>query len=186
MTRRVLIVLATMLSLLLMGTEALHAKTGKAEQQPASRSVKPNFVGEVVRVDLESHIMTVRSGRTMINFDISHAVLKGFDSLFAVKKGQAVGIRYLPDAIHIEKMTAQPPLASPAPKAQADKKPKFARRQKGNGLSFSEVDNNKDGSISPVELCVVIPNLTMEQFRQYDTNHDGRLSKSEFEQVKVR
>ena len=186
MTRSALIVLAAMLSLLFMNGEGVHAKTGKAQQQPANRSVKPNFVGEVMSVDLQSHIMKVRSGGTVINFDISHAVLKGFDSLFSIKKGQAVGIRYLPDAIHIERVSALPAPASTATKAQPDKKPKFARRQTSDGVSFYGVDNNKDGYISPIELCVVIPGLTMEQFRQYDTNRDGRLSKAEFDQVKLK
>jgi Ca2+-binding EF-hand superfamily protein len=48
------------------------------------------------------------------------------------------------------------------------------------------VDNNKDGYISPIELCVLFPNLTMEQFRQYDTNRDGLLSKAEFDQIKLK
>jgi hypothetical protein len=184
MTRSVLIVLAAMLSLLCMNSESAHAKAAKAQQQPAQRSSKPNFVGEVMSVDLQSHIMKVRSGGTVVNFDISHAVLKGFDSLFSIKKGQAVGIRYLPDAIHIEKMSGLPAPAATATKAQPDKKPKFARRQKSDGLNFSDVDNNKDGSISPIELCVIIPGLTMEQYKQYDTNRDGRLSKGEFDQIR--
>lgn len=186
MTRSAVIVLAVMLSLLCMNSESVHAKAGKAQQQPVQRPSKANFVGEVMSVDLQSHIMKVRSGGTVVNFDISHPVLKGFDSLFSIKKGQAVGIRYLPDAIHIERVSALPAPAATATKAQPDKKPKFARRQKSDGLSFSDVDNNKDGSISPIELCVIIPGLTMEQFKKYDTNRDGRLSKAEFEQIKLR
>ena len=54
---------------------------------------------------------------------------------------------------------------------------------KTDGKSFADVDNNKDGKISAMELSVVIPNLTVEQFRQYDKNHDGYLNKAEFEQI---
>jgi Ca2+-binding EF-hand superfamily protein len=54
---------------------------------------------------------------------------------------------------------------------------------KTDGKSFADVDNNKDGKISAIELSVVIPGLTMEQFRQYDKNHDGYLNKAEFEQI---
>jgi hypothetical protein len=195
MTKRVLLIITAMLSLAFMQTVAVHATTKQTAQKPASSPSKPNFVGAVVNVDLQSRIMTLRNGRNLINFDISNAVLKGFGSLTDIKKGQTVGVRYLPDAIHVEKTTAS---AAPAPavetaekpptakKPQTTKKPQFARRVKTDGLGFSEVDNNKDGYISPVELCVVIPSLTMEQFRQYDTNHDGRLDKAEFGQVKLK
>ena len=57
---------------------------------------------------------------------------------------------------------------------------------KTDGKSFAEVDNNKDCKISPIELCVLVPDLTMEQFRQYDKNHDGHLDKAEFGQIKLK
>jgi hypothetical protein len=183
MARSIVIVIAIMLSVTFMHVGAVHARSKQAAQKPASSSSKPNFVGEVVNVDLRSRTMTLRNGRSLINFDISNAVLKGFGSLTDIKRGQTVGVRYLPDAIHVEKTTAS---AAPASAVEKTKKPQFSRRVKTDGLSFSDVDNNKDGYISPIELCVPFPNLTMEQFRQYDTNHDGRLDKAEFGQVKLK
>jgi len=58
------------------------------------------------------------------------------------------------------------------------------RRAKTDGQNFEDVDNNKDGWISPVELCVLIPDMTMEQFRKYDKNGDGRLDRVEYGQIK--
>lgn len=186
MAKSVVIVIAIMLSVTFMKVGAVHAGTKQAAQKPASSSSKPNFVGEVVNVDLQSRTMTLRNGRNLINFDISNAVLKGFGSLTDIKRGQTVGVRYLPDAIHVERGAALTASAPPTKNAQSAKKPQFSRRVKTDGLSFSDVDNNKDGHISPIELCVPFPNLTMEQFRQYDTNHDGRLDKAEFGQIKLK
>jgi len=186
MANKVVIVIAIMLSVTFTQVGAVHARTKQAAQKPASSLSKPNFVGEVVNVDLGSRTMTLRNGRNLINFDISNAVLKGFGSLTDIKRGQTVGIRYLPDAIHIERGGTLAPSAPPAKSAQSAKKPQFARRVKTDGFSFFEVDNNKDGYISPIELCVPFPNLTMEQFKQYDTNHDGRLDKAEFGQIKLK
>ena len=189
MAKSAVVVIAIMLSVTFMQVKAVHARTKQAAQKPASSSSKPNFVGEVVNVDIQSRTMTLRNGRNLINFDISNAVLKGFGSLTDIKRGQTVGVRYLPDAIHVEKTTASAASASAVEttkKQQTTKKPQFSRRVKTDGLSFSDVDNNKDGYISPIELCVPFPNLTMEQFRQYDTNHDGRLDKAEFGQIKLK
>ena len=186
MVKSVVIVIAIMLSLTFMQVGAVHAGTKQAAQKPASSSIKPNFVGEVMNVDLQSRTMTLRNGRNLINFDISNAVLKGFGSLTDIKRGQTVGVRYLPDAIHVERTGAVTASAPPTKKVQTAKKQQFSRRVKTDGLSFFDVDNNKDGHISPIELCVPFPNLTMEQFRQYDTNHDGRLDKAEFGQIKLK
>ena len=58
---------------------------------------------------------------------------------------------------------------------------KLPRRAKiGDGESFENVDIKKDGKITPVELSIVIKDLTMEQFRKYDKKHRGYLDKKEY------
>ena len=49
---------------------------------------------------------------------------------------------------------------------------------------FRDVDNNKDGKVSAVELTVIFPDLTLQQFREYDRNSDGVLDEQEFRAAK--
>ncbi|HEX2964743.1 MAG TPA: hypothetical protein VHO84_03110, partial [Syntrophorhabdaceae bacterium] len=49
-----------------------------------------------------------------------------------------------------------------------------------NKKTFSGIDNDKDGKLSPIELCVLKPDLTLEAFRQFDKNGDGFLNQLEY------
>jgi hypothetical protein len=173
----------------------VQGKTGTSTQRYQSVRARVDYVGEVLKVDADSRSMTLRSGGSTVNFDISNAVLQGYGTITGIKKGDRVGAGYTKDGIHITKLprvaektgpeTGPPEKNVPgSPHVQKPKKPSpFARRAKTDGKSFADVDNNKDGKISPVELSVVIPDLTVEQFRQYDKNRDGYLNKAEFEQI---
>ncbi|HUJ90115.1 MAG TPA: EF-hand domain-containing protein [Syntrophorhabdales bacterium] len=176
---------------------AARGKTGTSAQRSQSARGPVDFVGEVLKVDTYSQSMTLRSGGNMVSFDISNAVLQGYGNIAGIKKGDRIGAGYTKDGIHITKLSRMaektvpeknlPEKGVPAlPRAQKPKKPSlFARRIKTDGKSFADVDNNKDGKISAIELSVVIPGLTMEQFRQYDKNHDGYLDRAEFGQIKL-
>ena len=102
-------------------------------------------------------------------------------------------VGYTTDGIHITKSSKiavqagqERAFGEETPSVHKPKKPPLiARISRTNGKSFAGVDNNKDGRISPIELSVLIPNLTMEQFRQYDKNHDGHLDKAEFDRIKL-
>jgi hypothetical protein len=50
--------------------------------------------------------------------------------------------------------------------------------------TFKDIDNNKDGKITPIELCIMVPDLTLQKFKEYDKNGDGCLSEREFSTVK--
>ncbi len=184
--RIMILVIAVCMSIIVAPAAQGKAKTIGGENASANRA---SFVGEVVKVDLRTRIMTLRGRGSLINFDVSNVVLKGYVSLTEIKKGQVVAVRYSRDAIQVERSTASAASAQNAQtssKQKSTKKLQIARRVKADALSFSEIDNNKDGYISPIELCVAIPDLTMDQFRQYDKNHDGRLDKAEFAQIKLR
>ena len=189
---RLLVVAISMCAVCLVAS-AVQAKKGTSAQQSRGSRGRVDFVGDVVKMDPESRTMTLRSGGHAVSFDVSNAVLKGYGSIAAIKKGDRVGAGYTTHGIHITKLSKIAAQAGTgkafgegAPSLNRPKKPSlFARRTKTDGKSFADVDNNKDGRISPIELSVLIPNLTMEQFRQYDKNHDGHLDKAEFDRIKL-
>lgn len=191
----------TLVAAIVLGTTliapAAQGKTGTSAQRSQSARGRVDFVGEVLKVDTHSQSMTLRSGGNTVSFDISNAVLQGYGSIAGIKMGDRIGAGYTRDGIHITKLSGMTEKTVPdknlpekgvpvLPRAQKPKKSSlFARRTKTDGKSFADVDNNKDGKISAIELSVVIPGLTMEQFRQYDKNHDGHLDRAEFEQIKL-
>ena len=195
MNKHPMLLLAIALGLTCILASAVQGKTATSAQRPQGTRGRVDFVGEVLRVNPDSRSMTLRSGGSTVSFDISNAILQGYGSIASIKKGDRVGAGYTADGIRIaklpkvsekaavEKSLSEKTVPTP-PRVQTRKKSSlFARRMKTDGKSFADVDNNKDGKISPIELSVVIPNMTMEQFRQYDKNHDGHLNKAEFEQI---
>ncbi len=185
----------------ILAASTVRGMAATSPQRPQGAKGRIDLTGAVLKVDTESRSMTLRSGSNTVSFDISNAVLRGYNSIWNIKKGDRVAAGYTADGIHITKLSKVPEkdlqqkpsvAKSPAestnvtPPARKPKKPSpFARRMKTDGKSFADVDNNKDGKISPVELSVVVPTLTMEQFHQYDKNHDGHLDRAEFGQVKL-
>ena len=188
--RYVRFALLILLSVSFIGVQAVHAR--KASVTPSESAVGRSVSGEVIKVDTETRSMTLRSGPLRINLDISNPVLQGYGSLTAIKKGDRVGVAYTAFGIRITKLPktgadekAPPEALETRPAKKAKKPSPFARKERVEGRSFTSVDNNKDGKISPIELSVVIPDLTVEQFRQYDKNHDGHLDRAEFEQIRL-
>ncbi len=165
-----------------------HGRT--RTQHPQHLQARIAFAGEVVAVDTETHSMTLKSGGNMIRLDISNPVLQGYGSLTGIKKGDRVGTTYTAEGITITNLSRAVEKVFPEKAVKAHiqttrKNTGIPRRAKIDGNSFTAVDNNKDGIITPIELCVVIPNLTMEEFRKYDKNNDKHLDKAEFEQIKL-
>ncbi len=188
MCKHQIVVLAILLSITCIVTQGVQAKSRTSARQSQHTHGRIDVTGEVLKVDIDARSMTLRSGGRMINLDISNPVLQGYGSVTAIKKGDRVGAGYTANGIRITKLPrieGLPEKNVPAPPSvQKPKKPSpFARRMNTDGKSFADVDNNKDGKITPIELSVVIPDLTMEQFRQYDKNHDGHLNRAEFEQI---
>jgi hypothetical protein len=202
MTKHRILIPAIVLSVICIIAPEVQGKTGVSSQRSSRPPGHLDFVGEVLGVDTAAQNMTLRSGRNTVTFDISNPVLQGYGSVAAIKKGDRVGVGYTAVGINIakspritegsaqgkaglDKSGPEKSVATPSRVQTPKKTLRIARRTKTDGKSFSGVDNNKDGKISPIELCVVIPNLTTEQFRQYDKNHDGYLDRAEFGQIKL-
>jgi hypothetical protein len=145
------------------------------------------LAGKVTRFDPSSRILSIRSNGGTVTFDVSGAVLRGYRAVQDIRKGDTVEVTYTSTGVRIVRCSeGRNAVAGKGPRRSRDGKHaktvgRLQRRQpKGDGLKFEDSDVNKDGKISPVELSVVIPDITMIRFRGYDTDHDGCLNRSEF------
>jgi hypothetical protein len=155
------------------------------------------FSGTVTNVNLPVQTISVSDRGRIVTFDISNPVLKGYRSVAGIRIGDRVEVTYIREGIRVAKISGTPSkVESVARKPGTEtgiSKPGVTKSKKEgrarvslrtNGTGFDEVDENKDGRISPVELTVIIPSLTREEFKQYDLNGDGYLDRKEFKAVK--
>lgn len=141
-------------------------------------STKPS-VGKVVAVHLEAKTLTVQLGTGNVTFDLSNPTLEGFKGVGDIKPGVLVSIGYTRAGVKMSKGFGKGVSPQHPVKAKGDKRQRVAQRLPRN--DFTGCDVNEDGKISPVELSMIMPGLTMSQFRTHDKNGDGCLDKSEFE-----
>jgi hypothetical protein len=168
----------------------LKEKPVKAQ---AGVRTKADFVGVVAQVDPSGKTVAVKSRGTVVTFDAANPLLKGYRSLEQIKKGDRIAVSYTAAGVRIARAGgtegAQPQESAKssqeAVKTAKTKRVGFVRiRERTKSTEFSDVDNNGDGKISPVELCTVVPDLTVEKFKTYDRNGDGSLSNSEYSLLK--
>ena len=144
--------------------EKAEAKADKPKPKP-----KPaGFYGEVTNVDATAKILTVKTKKDVVTFDLAKATFKGYKDISEIKVGDKVAVKYSKDGINVKKIAA----AKPA----KEKKEKPAAKKKG----FKDIDANKDGKVTIEELTVIFVNVTPEMFKQFDKNGDGVLDEKEF------
>ncbi|MBA4391749.1 MAG: hypothetical protein C0399_12550 [Syntrophus sp. (in: bacteria)] len=170
----------------------------KASQQFIVRvktKKKVDFSGTVAHVDPETATLSIRNKGKTISFDMSNPILMGYQSTREIKRGDAVSVGYTQFGLQIRKGVFSLTHSETTPRAESITKPKKTTAKPGkntpvrmkemkNPTSFQDIDNNKDGKITPIELCVMIPGLTIQQFKEYDKNGDGCLNESEFMAIK--
>ena len=144
--------------------EKAEAKADKPKPKP-----KPaGFYGEVTNVDATAKILTVKTKKDVVTFDLAKATFKGYKDISEIKVGDKVAVKYSKDGINVKKIAA----AKPA----KEKKEKPAAKKKG----LKDIDANKDGKVTIEELTVIFINVTPEMFKQFDKSGDGVLDEKEF------
>ena len=190
---------------------ASPAKTEKEGNGGSSENPKRDFVirvktntritffGTVTCVDPETKAMSLRAKGKTITFDMTNPTLIGYHYIGQIKKGDIVSVGYMPSGILIRKGAHS--LTRPEPEPRGEKTAKQIKvtgtettrprrgapirtKDKRQPTSFQDVDNDKDGRISPIELTALIPDLSIERFKEYDKDGDGYLNKSEFNAIK--
>ena len=177
------------------GASGQERPTSTPVARPEARpAAKAGFAGTVGAVDVGAATFSLKEKGNVIGFDASNPVLAGYRTLADMRVGDTVRVSYTVSGIEVTKLGGRRERAArkeggaeaQPPQAQVREKPtkwvkKLPRRAKiGDGESFENVDIKKDGKITPVELSIVIKDLTMEQFRKYDKKHRGYLDKKEF------
>ena len=129
---------------------------------------------------------------------MSRVILMGYGSIREIKKGDDVSVGYTQFGLQIRKGIFAVTHRETSPRQEAAPQKAVAKvetikPQRGtpirmkdnkNPTSFKDIDNNKDGKITPIELCVMVPDLTLQKFKEYDKNNDGCLNEREFSTVK--
>jgi hypothetical protein len=155
---------------------------------------KVDFAGTVTHVDPAMATLSVRSQGKTISFDMSKAILMGYGSTGEIKKGDEVSVGYTQYGLQIRKgvfavthresvprkVVARVETTKPQPQWGTP----IRMKDNKNPTSFRDIDNNKDGKITPIELCALVPDLSLQKFKEYDKNGDGCLNESEFNAVK--
>ncbi len=173
---------------------------GKGPAVRVKVKARGSFTGTVVQIDPVEKTLTLRNKGVLVTFDAANPVLKGYRSLQDIKRGHTVSVSYSQDGLFIGKGTLGPPEGvqareTRAPKPQKSltqgkeagksKKSSLVRvQERSRGTSFDDVDENKDGRITAVELSVVTPGLTVQEFKQYDRNNDGCLDRKEYNAIR--
>lgn len=153
---------------------------------PSQGFTKNYIQGQVIRVNTEDRILMLRVSSRPVSLDISNPSFTGYKGLYDIKTGDWVRIMYTPSGVRIIKSSGTKAVVKqkePVEEKDIKKKNRFAKIQRVRtpGNSFRDVDNDHDGRITPVELSVVMPGLTMQKFREYDKNNDGYLDASEYQ-----
>jgi hypothetical protein len=169
---------------------------------------KVDFSGTVTNIDPVSASLSIRNQGKTISFDMSRVILIGYGSVGEIKKGDEVSVGYTQFGLQVRKgifavtqresvphrevvplketvprkVVTKAETAKPQPQSQ--RSVPIRMKDNKNPTSFKDIDNNKDGKITPIELCVLVPDLSLQKFKEYDKNGDGCLNEREFSAVK--
>ncbi len=181
-------------------------KSGSGSMVRVKTTSHITFTGAVTAIDTVGKTISVKTAGKNMTFDLKNPVVRGYPNAGEIKIGDIITLGYIRNGIGIVKgenfhedlkeQTAADELVplknNKQSKRQAAAKQRSNRaaptrvKYKVNTMTFKDIDNNKDGRISPVELCTVVPSLTMIDFKAYDRNGDGCLDENEYRTVRKR
>ena len=177
------------------GPERAHAADKEPPASPSKRvaaspvglrraPAKPAFIGRVVRINLASETLSLKNSEATVTFDASAPCPVGLSGLFRHTRG-GFGRGFLCAGRYKGgKAARQAGCGIDVERPPASRQKKIGgllrRDPQARGTDFDDVDANKDGKITPVELSVVIPDITLDWFQRHDANHDGYLNRAEF------
>lgn len=168
---------------------------------------KMTFTGNVTTIDPIKRTISIKTKDQYLSFDLIDPVLRGYNTVSDIKISDVVSLAYVPKGTAIAKgetfpedlmgETVPDQIVPARSRMKTSRNSSSSRsssnhaapvrvKYKVNRLTFGEIDNNKDGKISPVELGTVLPSVTMEEFKKYDRNGDGGLDEKEYKAVKKR
>jgi hypothetical protein len=156
----------------------------KAAVNPARLRVgaaSAGFTGRVVQISLASETLSLKSKESTVTFDASSPVLSGYRFFSEIRVGDSVAVSYMPQGIRVARLSDRPGPDVASYRTSGRWTGKLRRAPRRSGSDFDDVDANKDGKITPVELSVLIPDVTLDRFRRYDVNKKGYLNRAEFE-----
>jgi hypothetical protein len=161
---------------------------------------KVDFSGTVTHVNPATATLSLRSQGKTITFDMSKVILIGYGNTGEIKKGDEVSVGYTQFGLQVRKGTFAITHRESVPRQEVTPQKAIARvetikpqpqrdtpirmKDNKNPTTFKDIDNNKDGKITAIELCVMVPDLTIQKFKEYDKNGDGCLNEREFSTVK--
>ncbi len=164
-----------------------QAESGSVRMKKA-KTVKSRghraFTGIVMRVDTDAKTILVKGRGKAVAFDISNPTLKGFRGLRDIRKGNYVSVVYTAHGIRIARSSRSEagPERDEVVRGTAKRGGSGSGRVrvKTKGEDFCDIDENKDGKVSAVELSAVVKNLNMQEFKEYDKDGDGYLNAKEY------
>ncbi len=191
--KALIVIISTLIGIVFTTTgfsEGMHAD--KSQKLKFRVKSKGDFVGKVDTININDKIISVRNKGLLVTFDVTNPRLIGYKSIDQIKSGDPVSISYTGDGIIISRFTGKIPVMPTGPAFSQQKRTAYASkkggpvrvRERSSSTAFNDVDHSSDGRISPAELSAVMPGLTMEQFKRYDKNGDGCLSKSEYDAIR--
>jgi hypothetical protein len=176
------------------GQEKAGANAGGTHQGPGKKAAirlaglrraaaKPAFTGKVVEMNAMSETFSLRSRGALVTFDASNPKVSGYRDFSDVRVGDVVAVAYTPGGIRVTRQGGRlrAPDGEPSGKGRVKRVAGIMRLEaRGSGFGFDDADANKDGRLTPVELSTLIPDITVERFREFDANKDGYLDRAEF------